>query len=141
MYRKMLALAACGALGLAVLAAPAGAAKSATKAQLRAIAKAMRTTPVGDANQLPKRWYRITSAKISTVSPSWAWATQNPTRAGRGKFQPAFFLLVQPAGLRTWTVVDLGTSEVGCGIAPNSVLSDLMGISGDPCPPGAGIPA
>jgi hypothetical protein len=38
-------------------------------------------------------------------------------------------------------VVDLGTAEVGCGIAPNAVLADLLGLKAgeSPCPPGEGI--
>jgi hypothetical protein len=35
-------------------------------------------------------------------------------------------------------VVDLGSAEVGCGIAPNKVLADLFSTK-TPCPPGAGI--
>lgn len=35
--------------------------------------------------------------------------------------------------------VDVGTSEVGCGITPNAVLQDLYGMSGDVCPPGSGV--
>jgi hypothetical protein len=139
MTSKMLSVLAVAALALTALAAPAGAAKPATTAQTGAIARAIHTTTVGGANRLPKSWYRVTGAKVSTVSKSWAWATETPTKAGRNKFQPAFFLLVQPAGLKKWVVVDLGTALVGCGIAPDSVLSDLTGIKGDPCPDGSGI--
>jgi hypothetical protein len=140
MTSKMLAVLAAGAVALAAFAVPAGAAKKASKSQAAAIAKAVENTPVGGANQLNKAWYTVTGAKISTVSKSWAYATETPTKAGKGKFQPAFFVLVQPAGTKSWVVVDIGTSMVGCGIAPNSVLSDLFGIKGDPCPDGSGVP-
>jgi hypothetical protein len=139
MTSKMLAVLAVAALALTALAAPAGAAKKASKSQLAAITKAIHATPVGDANKLPQSWYRVTGAKVSSLSGSWAWASEAATKAGEGKFQPAFFLLVRPAGLKTWVVVDLGTAMVGCGFAPNSVLADLQGISGDPCPDGSGI--
>jgi hypothetical protein len=35
-------------------------------------------------------------------------------------------------------VVDLGTAQVGCGIAPDQVLADLFKTK-QPCPPGEGI--
>jgi hypothetical protein len=140
MNSKMLAVLAAVAVALAAFAVPAGAAKKATKSQTAVIAKAVSTTPVGGANKLDKSWYSVSGVKISTVSKSWAVATQTPTKAGNGKFQPAFFILVQPAGTKQWVVVDIGTSGEGCGIAPNSVLSDLLGIKGDPCPGDEGIP-
>ena len=46
-------------------------------------------------------------------------------------------MLVNLAGTRTWVVVDLGSAQVGCGIVPTAVISDLLG--GDAgCPPGSG---
>lgn len=140
MTSKMLALLAAGAVAIAAFAVPAGAAKKATGSQAAAIAKAVQSTHLGGANSLDKGWYRVTGAKISTVSKSWAYATQTPTKAGKGKFQPAYFILVQPGGSKQWVVVDLGTAMVGCGIAPNSVIADLLSIKGDPCPDGSGIP-
>ena len=140
MTTKMLAVLAAGAVAIAAFAVPAGAAKKATSSQAAAIAKAVKTTPVGGANKLNKSWYTVSGQKISTVSKSWAVATQTPTKAGNGKFQPAFFILVQPAGTKQWVVVDIGTSMEGCGIAPDAVLSDLLNIKGDPCADGSGIP-
>lgn len=120
-------------IAAAVLAVPAAASERATPAQKRQIAKAMRTTNVGGG--LNPRWYRVIGARVSTVSDSWATARQRATRAGRGKFQPAYVILVQPAGTKQWVVVDLGTALVGCGIAPNAVVKDLVGA----CPPGEGV--
>ena len=48
-------------------------------------------------------------------------------------------ILVKSGGTSIWTVVDVGTSEVGCGITPNAVLQDLYGMTGDGCPPGSGV--
>ena len=48
-------------------------------------------------------------------------------------------ILVKSGGASSWTAVDVGTPEVGCAIAPNAVLQDLYGMSGDVCPPGSGV--
>ena len=50
-------------------------------------------------------------------------------------------LAVKLAGKSTWVVVDAGTAEVGCGIAPDPVLADLLGLKAgeQPCAPGEGI--
>lgn len=95
----------------------------------------MRTTPVGDVNQTPKRWYTVDRIKISSASKSWAVAWQRATKAGENTFQPAYLMLVNPAGTKGWTVVDVGTSMVGCGIAPDAVVKDLAGA----CPPDEGV--
>jgi hypothetical protein len=130
-------LAALGAVALAIgtVAAPASAATNATAAQTAAITKAIQTTPVADVNQTPKAWYTVGKVKISSVSKSWAVGWQLATKAGSDKFQPAYFILVNPAGTKGWTVVDAGTALVGCGIAPNSVIKDLVGG----CPPSEGV--
>jgi hypothetical protein len=138
MLRTPIALLCALVLTAALLAAPALASKRATHAQARAVAKAVRTTSLGGANKVDRRWYRVTGVRISSLSPSWAIAHQRATRAGRGRFQPAYFILIQPQGARSWTVVSLGTALVGCGAAPDSVLADLLGVK-RACPPGEGI--
>jgi hypothetical protein len=54
------------------------------------------------------------------------------TSAFKSKFQNAFVVAVKLAGTSRWVVVDLGTAQVGCGIAPNKVLADLFKTS-RPC--------
>jgi hypothetical protein len=133
--RTPLAVLAAVALGTGLAAGPASAATSATAAQQAALTKAVQTTKVGGVNKTPKAWYTVDRIKISSASKSWAIAWQTATKAGENQFQPAYFILVNPAGTKGWTVVDVGTSMVGCGIAPNAVVKDLMGA----CPPGEGV--
>ncbi len=133
--RTPLAAVAAVVVVAGVAAVPASATKAPTARQKTAIAHAVRTTPVGGVNQTPKSWYRVNRIRISSVSKNWAIAWQTSTKAGQNKFQPAYFILVNPAATKGWTVVDVGTALVGCGIAPNAVVKDLMGA----CPPGEGV--
>jgi hypothetical protein len=135
MFRTSLAAIAAAVVGLGAIASPAVAAKKPTKEQARFIEQAVRST-VDDVNP---RWYEVDRIKISSLSDSWALAWQTATKRGEGKFQPAYFILVQPTGItKRWTVVSYGTALVGCGIAPDAVIKDLTGGNG--CPPGEGIP-
>jgi hypothetical protein len=133
MLRKTLTALAASALVAGVLAGPAAASKKPTKVQSEAITHAVRTTTLGGADTLAEAWYTVDRIRISSLSPSWALAWQTPTKKGDGKFQPAYFILIQPQGASTWTVVSLGTALVGCGAAPNAVIKDL---TGNACPPG-----
>ncbi|MGZ4233173.1 MAG: hypothetical protein ACXVS6_23055 [Solirubrobacteraceae bacterium] len=80
----------------------------------------------------------VTGQRISTVSKSWAIAQLVAAPAFRTTFQNATVLAIRAAGTNGWVVVDFGTAEVGCGIAPNKVLADLFKTK-QPCPPGQGI--
>jgi hypothetical protein len=136
MLRATVAILAAASVAAGALAAPALASKAPTRAQARHIANAVRTTSLGGANQLDRSWYRVNRIRVSSLSGSWAIAWQTATRAGRGKFQPAYFILAQPQGARRWVVMSLGTALVGCGVAPDVVIKDLTGST---CPPGEGI--
>jgi len=124
-----------------LLSSSALASKPATPAQTRALTRAIHTTPVAGVNKIPRSRYRVSNVKISTVSKSWASASLVPTKRSRATFQSAYVLAVNPAGTSSWVVVDLGSAEVGCGIVPDSVLADLLGLKAgeQPCPPGEGI--
>ena len=139
--RCLAALALLVAFALAGSAGTALASRSATRAQSNAVAQAVKSSPVGGINKVPTKRYTVTKVKISTVSPAWAMASLTPTRAFRKNFQTATVVAVKLAGTSRWVVVDLGSSEVGCGIAPNAVLADLLALKGGeaPCPPGEGI--
>jgi hypothetical protein len=139
--RRCLALALLAALAFAALAASALARKNATPAQARAVARAVKSSPVGGINTVPSNRYVVRKVEISTVSKAWAMASLRPTKAARDRFQPAVVVAVQPAGTARWVVVDLGSAEVGCGIAPDAVLADLLGLKAgeSPCPPGEGL--
>jgi hypothetical protein len=135
---RPVAIVAAALATTAVLAAPAAADKRATPSEKRQIAKAMRASTVG--GKLPANWYTVVDARISTVSSSWAAASQKPTKSGENRFQPATVVLVRLAGQKRWVVVDNGTSMVGCGTAPDSVLADLMHVArAEVCPAGEGI--
>jgi len=134
--RSLTLSAAVAVLAAGTLAAPALAAKPATKAQKAAITRAIHRSPVAGIKQVPQSKYRVTRVKISTRSSSWAVAWQVATKAARGTFQDAYVVLVRLGGTNTWVVVDAGTALVGCSIAPDSVVRDLTGFR---CPPGEGV--
>jgi len=132
-------LALVAALTAGALAGPALAARDATRAQQRALTRAVHATPVGGLDEVPRSRYRVTGGQISTVSRSWASAKLVAAPRFRTTFQGGSVLAVQPAGTRGWVVLDEGSAEVGCGIAPDTVLADLAGLQTAPCPPGDGI--
>jgi hypothetical protein len=138
MPRTTLATLVVSMLILGTLVGPAAAAKRPSKAQAAAITRAVRAAPLGGAGALPRSWYTVDRIRISSLSASWAIAWQRATHRGEGRFQPAYFILVQPqdSTARPWAVVSLGTAMVGCGVAPDVVLKDLTGAG---CPPGEGI--
>ena len=104
-------------LGVAALsaAAPAGAAPA---ADVPAVEQAVRTSPL-TAGVDPGR-YTVQDVRLSAADPAWAGASLAPVGAD---LEPADVVLRSVAG--RWEVVDLGSAEVGCGIAPEPVLSDL----------------
>lgn len=121
-----------------VCAGPAGASRAANAKERRALTQAVHASPVGGINKVPRSHYRVSGQRVSTVSKSWAIAQLVATPAFRDSFQNATVLAIRPAGTTSWVVVDVGTAEVGCGIAPNKVLADLFKTK-TPCPPGQGI--
>lgn len=139
--RNFAALVVLATLALGGGAGSAYASQRASRSQANAVTQAVRSSPVGGINKVPTRRYTVSKVRISTVSRAWAMASLIPTRASRNTFQTASVLAVRLAGTRTWVVVDLGSAQVGCGIAPNAVLADLLGLkSGEsPCLPGEGI--
>jgi hypothetical protein len=138
---RVVALSLLGAGSFLIPAGAALASTRATNAQASAVASAVRSSPVGGMNKVPTKRYKVTNVRISSVSKAWAMASLEPTKGYQTTFQAATVLAVQPAGTHTWVVVDLGSAEVGCGIAPNPVLADLLGLKRNqaPCPPGKGI--
>jgi hypothetical protein len=141
MRRTSPAAALIVASALLAFSGSALASKSATSAQLKALTRAIHTTPVAGINTIPANRYRVSRARISTVSTSWASAWVEPTKRFQATLQGIEVVAVKLAGKSTWVVVDAGTAEVGCGVAPDSVLADLLGLKAgeQPCPPGEGI--
>ena len=143
--RLVLVSAIVAGLGVAILAnaglngSPAAGGRPATTAEARAIVKAYSSSPLGEVNQLPRANYRFVGIRVSKIAPSWATAWQLPTPATGATFQPASGVLVRVAvtlkGAGPWVLVGVGSSDVGCVVAPKRVLTDLhLG-----CAPGTGL--
>ena len=64
--------------------------------------------------------WRVQRISLAPGAPTWARATVHPTR---GQTDDATVLLHKVAG--RWRVADLGTAQVGCGVAPVKVLRGL----------------
>jgi hypothetical protein len=113
--------------------------RPATAAEARAIVTAYRSSPLGEVNRVPRANYRFVGIRVSKLARSWATARQVPTPAAGATFQPAYGVLVRvattPRGAGPWVLVDVGSSEVGCAVAPKRVLADLR-LS---CAPGTGL--
>ena len=132
--RRTAGIAAAAALSLLVAAAPAAASKRPTSSQAAAITRAVQTSTVGGIDRVPRNRYVVSHRRVSTVEKSWAYAQIQPRKRFQDTFQSAYVMLVNLAGTRTWVVVDLGSAQVGCGVVPTAVISDLLG--GDAgCPP------
>jgi len=121
------------AAGLAVVAAllttfvaSAGASRAPSNRERTALTNAVHGSSVGGINRIPRSRYRVTDQRVSSVSSSWATAQLVAAPAARSTFQNVAVVAVRPAGTQRWVVVDLGSAEVGCGIAPNKVLADLF---------------
>ena len=145
-HRLVLAPAIVACLGVAIFAGAgltgspaASGGRPATAAEARAIVKAYRSSPLGDVNLVPRANYRFVGIRVSKLARSWATARQVPTPAAGATFQPAYGVLVRvsptPRGAGPWVLVDVGSSEVGCAVAPKRVLADLH-LS---CAPGTGL--
>ena len=129
---SVLAVGLCSSVlvGVAVSAAqPGRGGRPATAAEARAITAAYRSSSLGDVNRVPRSRYRFTGIRVSRLAPAWATAQQVPTPAGRATFQAAYGVLVRlanrPGAAGPWVLVDVGSSDVGCGVAPARVLADL----------------
>jgi hypothetical protein len=122
---RLVPLALTGAALFLTLVASAGARRAPSRQSRTALIAAVHTSSVGGLNKIPSSHYRVTDAQISSVSSSWASAQLTPTAAYRSTFQSVTIVAVQPAGTSRWVVVDLGSAQVGCGIAPDKVLQDL----------------
>ncbi|PPK97466.1 hypothetical protein CLV92_104287 [Kineococcus xinjiangensis] len=123
--RTTLTRVASGAGALASVALLAGAApvSAAAVVDAPAIEQAVRTSPA-TAGVDPAA-YRVADVRLSAADATWAAAHLAPTGAD---LEPADVVLHLQDG--AWQVADLGSFEVGCGIAPAPVLGDF----GTVCP-------
>ncbi|MFM9019511.1 MAG: hypothetical protein ACKORG_08760 [Actinomycetota bacterium] len=138
--KRLPALAVAGAVALGIAATPALAAPKANKAsaaQLAAMAKAVQSSPVAGMNQVPTSSYAVRNGMVYAGSSYWgkvSIASKSDT------FQGATAVLVRPAGGSAWTVVDVGTSDTGCWVAPVGVAAAFK-LGGATCGIGDGYMA
>ena len=131
------AAAAAAALAGAIASTGTGATeqrRAAKPAEARAITAAVKNSPVAGLRAVRSR-FNVTGIRVSTRSAYWASANVTPKPAFEATFQSGYAVLIRLARADRpgpWAVVDAGSSQVACGIAPTSVLRDL-GLGG--CPP------
>jgi len=82
------------------------------------IAEAVRTSPF--TAEVPPDNYQVTDAKLASSDPSWASAELSPTVPDLDRAEGVLHHTD-----KGWELVQLGSYEVGCGIAPAAVLDDL----------------
>lgn len=75
--------------------------------------------------------YVITGVQVSSVDPSWAKFTIDPTPADRSTFQPGYGIVHLKGD--TWKVIGFGSAEVGCPPGP-SVPAGVLASLGLSCP-------
>ena len=112
-----------GAVAALSGAAPAGALVGAAPADVPAIEGAVRSSPLTAGVDGSR--YAVRDVRVSAADPAWAAARLAPVGAD---LEPAEVVLQQVDG--RWEVADLGTAEVGCGVAPEAVLTDLGAVCG-----------
>lgn len=118
---RTLALAAAGLIAAGTAVSPALAAptsKKASAAERAAMAKAISTSPVAGINQLSQASYTVRYARVYSGSSYWGMASIVPRS---DDVQGATVVLARPAGGSAWTVLDVGTSDVGCRVVPRGV--------------------
>jgi hypothetical protein len=89
-----------------------------------AIAKAVRASQYTSA--VPATNYEVTGTVLAGSDPTWAYTELHPTVEDLDRAEGV--LHRTPTG---WQLVQLGTYELGCGVAPSAVLDDF----GLECPP------
>ncbi|WP_232425220.1 hypothetical protein [Pseudofrankia inefficax] len=90
-----------------------------------AIAAAIRHSDL--TSQVPPAAYQVVGAKLSRSDPNWAWAQLLPVTDTIDRAQGVLHRTASG-----WSLVQLGSFEVGCSAAPPQVRADLA----LDCPPG-----
>ena len=129
-----------GAVALGATVAPAVGASvvNATASQKTAITTAIQTTSVAGLNQVPQANYTVGKTVLYAGSKYWARASIVPTSAAKATFQGSIAVLARSGGTNTWTVLDIGTSGVGCRVAPKGVVEAFGQYNNPGCGIGAG---
>ena len=121
---------ACVAVVSVILAADASAHRGPTRSESAAISAALHRPNVGIRRGL---CFRVRDIVISTAGP-WARAKLLPCNAHRG--DRALAVVQRLRG--KWRVRDVGTSGVGCTVAPARVRRDLKLVCDPPLATGRG---
>lgn len=103
-----------------------GATKPADSRTWVAISQAVHASPLTSA--VPDGDYVVVGVRLSAHDEHWAGGMLEPRK--QDALQPAGVLLHRVGD--TWTVSDLGTAQLGCGIAPAAVLQDLRFFGSPP---------
>ncbi|NAZ83492.1 hypothetical protein GTR02_16875 [Kineococcus sp. R8] len=103
---------------LALVAGPAVAAPADASATTADVTAAVQTSPATAG--VPREAYTVADVRTAASDAAWAGAAIVPTG---DDLDPATVVLHLVGGV--WTVVDLGTAQVGCGTAPAVVAVDL----------------
>lgn len=90
----------------------------ASPAEAAAIAEAVRTSALTAG--VPGSHYEVVNTRIAASDPSWAWTELQPVVADLDRVEG---VLHQVDG--RWELVQLGSFEVGCDVAPRQVMEDL----------------
>ncbi|MCM3887103.1 hypothetical protein [Frankia sp. R82] len=93
-------------------------------ADVSAIASAVKSSEYTSA--VPANDYEVTGTVLAASDPTWAYTELHPTVED---YDRAEGVLHHTSG--GWQLVQLGTYELGCGVAPADVLDDF----GLECPP------
>jgi hypothetical protein len=85
-----------------------------------------------EAQGLGTTFYEVRNLLLSSADPTWARFNVAPTRGNEARFQPGFGVAHYDG--TSWSVVDLGTADVGC--APIEVPERVRQSLQLGCPPG-----
>ncbi|HMM41131.1 MAG TPA: hypothetical protein PKA95_04455 [Thermomicrobiales bacterium] len=115
------------------LASAAPVAQSHARAPRPAERAAIAKVSLATIPQAERARFRVIGIRVSTLSRWWAKSVVTPRPKFRTRYEGAYLILVRSAASNQWTVLDIGTSGVGCLIAPFRVLVDL-GVGGECAP-------
>ncbi|WP_243407752.1 hypothetical protein [Frankia canadensis] len=93
-------------------------------ADAAAIVRAVKASPYTSA--VPANQYEVTGTVLASSDPTWAYTELHPTVEDVDRAEG-----VLHRGTGGWELVQLGTYELGCGVAPEAVLRDFRLA----CPP------
>ena len=91
---------------------------NASVSQKMAITTAIQTTSVAGLSSVPSTNCPVGKAVQLVGSKYWARASIMPMPDARDTFQGSIAALARSGGTHTWTVLGIGTSEVGCRVGP-----------------------